>query len=134
MFHISIVSCHLVKSFIFRSKVQNVEPLRNHCLHRDVITLCKRGNSDPGNPTFSPRPHDRKTESQTQLAASLTQKLPEQHQQCWCFESETAVTGHQYHTSNDHVTMSTERSSTLRGLLSLFSSKHGQLLYIAICI
>ena len=62
---------------------------------------------------------------------------PERHQQCWCFESresKTAVTGHQYHTSNDHERMFTERSSTFSGLLRLFGSKHTQLLYIAICI
>ena len=33
--------------------VQNVEMKLNHCLHHDVITLRERGNSDPGNPTFS---------------------------------------------------------------------------------
>ena len=41
------------EKFAFRSKVQNVESKRNHCLHSDVITQRKRGNSDPGNPTFS---------------------------------------------------------------------------------
>ena len=41
------------EKFPFRSKVQNVELKLNHCLHRDVITQRKRGNSDPGNPTFS---------------------------------------------------------------------------------
>ena len=54
-FFVSYFSCKLLFSekFIFRSKVQNVESKRNHCLHRDVITLRERGNSDPGNPTFS---------------------------------------------------------------------------------
>ena len=41
------------EKFTFYFKVQNVESKRNHCLHRDVITLGERGNSDPGNPTFS---------------------------------------------------------------------------------
>ena len=59
------------------------------------------------------------------------------HQQCWWYEtreSETAVIGHRPISITPATRMSTEGSSTLSGLLSLYSSKHAQLLYIAICI
>ena len=51
---ITYFNCKLSFSekFLFRSKVQNVESKMNHCLHNDVITLCERGNSDPGKPYF----------------------------------------------------------------------------------
>ena len=52
---VSHFNCKLPLSakFTFPSKVQNVGSWRNQCFHRDVITLRERGNSDPGNPTFS---------------------------------------------------------------------------------
>ena len=54
-FFVSYFNCKLLFSekFTFFSKIQNVESLRNHCLHHNFITLRERGNSDPGNSTFS---------------------------------------------------------------------------------
>ena len=50
----SFFNCKLPFSekFTFRSKVQNIESPRNHCLHHEIITLPALGNSDPGYPTF----------------------------------------------------------------------------------
>ena len=51
---VSYFNCKLPFSekLLFRTKLQNVESKLNHCLHRDVITLRERGNSDPGNLLF----------------------------------------------------------------------------------
>ena len=64
-----------------------------------------------------PRTHDRKTASQMQLETCVLERL----QQCWGFEYMSPTPRQprlhspatQYHTSNVHVRMSTERSSTL---------------------
>ena len=72
---------------------------------------------------LKPRTHDRKTASQTQLAASVTQKPA-------CLSGPSYVGASpvspklqslatQSHTSNDHARMSTDRSSTLEWTLEL---------------
>ena len=72
--------------------------------------------------TLQPRTHDRKTESQTQLAASVTQKVacpggPSYVGALSPVSPRLQSPATQSHTSNDHVRMSTDRSSTLEWTL-----------------
>ena len=73
---------------------------------------------------IKPRPHDRKTASQTQPAASVTHKLACQRGPSYVgalspVSPRLQSPATQSHTSNDYARMSTDSSSTLEWPLEL---------------
>ena len=82
------------------------------------------GQSTACNPHIKPRTHDRKTASQTRLAASVTQKVacpsgPSYVGALSPVSPRLQSPATQSHTSNDDARMSTDRSSTLEWTLEL---------------